>query len=109
VIYAAYDYFFYLKVNDIVLSTYLVLLNYAVSMSDYITSKSEMTGKQRIGNIYRHASPYTENKHEKHQNGKSSDQDSNGEFYEHDLEMLLLETVGSLICRVRQNSFETGY
>jgi len=78
-----------------------------------------MTGKQRIANlwkesfvacydvIYKHSSPYTENKHEKHQNGKCSDQDPNGALYEHDLEMLLLETVGFLIYRVMQNLFET--
>lgn len=59
--------------------------------------------------IYKHSSPYTENKHEKHQNGKSSDQDSNGAFYEHDLQMLLLETVGFLIYRMMQNLFETRY
>jgi hypothetical protein len=71
-----------------------------------------MTGKQKTGNlrkeffvvksdvIYMHSSPYTENKNDKHQSGKSSDQDSNGAFYEHDLEMLLLETVGLLMYRV---------
>lgn len=77
-----------------------------------------MTGKQKFGNlwkesfvacydiIYKHSSTYTENKHEKHQNGKSSDQDSNGVFYEHDLEMLLPERVGFLMYRVMQNLFE---
>jgi len=57
--------------------------------------------------IYRHSSPYTENKHEKHKNGKSSDQDSKEAFYEHDLEMVLFEAVGLLIYRIMQNSFET--
>jgi hypothetical protein len=79
-----------------------------------------MTGKQTIGNlrkesfvacydvIYRHSSPYTKNKHEKSQNGKSCDQDSNGALYEHDLEMLLLETVGLLIYRAMKTRLNLG-
>jgi len=88
-------------------------------MSEYITSEGEMIVKQRNGNlskesfvacydvIYSHSSPCTENKHEKHRNENSSYRNLNGTFYEHDLEMLLLEAVGLLIHRVMQNSFDT--
>jgi hypothetical protein len=44
---------FYTKINDILLSMYLGLLNNAVNISGYITSNGEMTGKQRIANLWK--------------------------------------------------------
>jgi len=39
---------FYLKINDMVLSIYLDILNYSVNMSDCIASKGEMTGNREL-------------------------------------------------------------